>query len=559
MSSCCNAHAFPVLTLALVLSAGGGSAQARGEPQLAATGPATLYVWETAVVDRASAPAYEAALEKLAAHYAHEGYPYPHVVLADDTVYHAWTGIASYEVLGEIVGSVEASEPCAQMRREARAVARSSTLHVLRLRPDVAAADFAEAAAVGSYLSLEVAHLRPGTESALEKAWTGWTELFESLGIDLWWTTFAGEVGFDGPTYVGLMVGKDSADIAAKQGRLFTEVPELVRELQAKETPYYRLPPMEGGIEFIHGWARPEWSYWPGPPPLVTPRYNFGATVHEGRIFVVGGTVAPVGENRSAPATASVEMLDPASGAWTEVTRLTSPRTHAAACSLGGLIYVVGGAPEERVEPLGIVEAWDPRTGEWSRKADLPTPRMNAACVPVGGKLLAIGGQVSDGVATVEAYDPAQDRWERRADLLTARAHLIAAEVDGRVFAIGGAVRAGTRGVVEEFDPVADRWLERVPMATPRTSLAAAVVDGRIYVVGGSERPGGVGLTTVEAYDPGTDTWSLVPPLSGPRVALAAVAHGEVLYAIGGSRGPWPFEPLDSVEAMRLVSRVGGR
>ena len=294
------------------------------------------------------------------------------------------------------------------------------------------------------------------------------------------------------------------------------------------------------------------------PADLLTPRYNFGATVHEGRIYAVGGTIAPAPPEwswpgtpeSSAPATASIEAYEPETNTWTDVARLSSPRTHASACTLDGLIYVVGGAPQERVAPLGIVEAYDPATGEWTRKADLPTPRMNVACVAHGGKLLAIGGQVHNGVATVEEYDPATDSWRPLPDMPTPRAHLVAEEVNGRILAIGGAILEGVQGVVEEYDPVTEQWWSRASMPTPRTSLAAAVLDGRLYVIGGSLEPGGRGVTTVEVYDPATDSWPTSTGLAAPRAALAAVTLGNRIYAIGGATGPWPFEPLTTMQIL---------
>lgn len=294
------------------------------------------------------------------------------------------------------------------------------------------------------------------------------------------------------------------------------------------------------------------------PADLLTPRYNFHATVCEGRIYAVGGTMAPAPPEstwpgtpeNSAPATASIEAYESETNTWSEVARLSSPRTHAAACTLDGLIYVVGGAPQERVAPLGIVEAYDPVTGEWTRKADLPTPRMNVACVVHAGRLLAIGGQIHDGVATVEEYDPATDSWRTLPDMPTPRAHLVAEEVNGRILAIGGATLEGVQGVVEEYDPVKERWRSRASMPTPRTSLSAAVLDGRLYVIGGSLEPGGRGVTTVEVYDPATDSWSTSTGLSAPRVALTAVRLGDRIYVMGGAVGPWPYEPLATVEVL---------
>jgi hypothetical protein len=251
------------LPVAAVAAGCAAAAAGVGDDRDSSDAGATLFIWETAIVGAADAPAYESTIEELARHYAAESHAFPHVVFADDTTYHSLTGIASWAALAGFAAHPDTVKQCARLRHAARAYARSSTLRVLRLRPGVAAADLASSRSAGNYFLVEIAHLRPGTDREIEENWAGWTALFDSLGIDFWWMALSGELGFAGPAYVGIMVAKDAAEITAKQGRMFQRAGDTARGLQQREVPLYRWHPEQGGVEFISGTARPEWSHWP--------------------------------------------------------------------------------------------------------------------------------------------------------------------------------------------------------------------------------------------------------------------------------------------------------
>src|SRR6187397_2121887 len=92
---------------------------------------------------------------------------------------------------------------------------------------------------------------------------------------------------------------------------------------------------------------------------------------------------------------------DPATDKWTKKQPMPKPAHHAALAAANGKIYVMGGfvAPTETALPLGaawqpIDNAWqyDPIADTWKSLPPLPTKRGSAVAVEVGGKIYTIGG-----------------------------------------------------------------------------------------------------------------------------------------------------------------------
>ena len=80
-------------------------------------------------------------------------------------------------------------------------------------------------------------------------------------------------------------------------------------------------------------------------------------------------------------------MYDPSSsGAWMSRAPLPCAVRHAAACAIGGKLFVAGGADSD------ALQVWD--GAAWALKAPLPQARHNAASVALGdGRMMLIGGR----------------------------------------------------------------------------------------------------------------------------------------------------------------------
>jgi non-specific serine/threonine protein kinase len=174
----------------------------------------------------------------------------------------------------------------------------------------------------------------------------------------------------------------------------------------------------------------------------------------------------------------------------------------------------------------------------WRRLAPLPWPRAAAAAVTLAGVVYVVGGVTAGGLArSALRYDAVRNRWFPIPGP-TPRQHLAAAVARGRIFAIGGRSFGADTNVatVESWAPGEERWRTEQPLPEPRGGTGAATVDG-VVVSAGSEAPQGTS-GAVFARDPDTGSWSRLPDLPTPRHGLGVVAVGQRVSVIGG--GPQP-------------------
>jgi len=77
---------------------------------------------------------------------------------------------------------------------------------------------------------------------------------------------------------------------------------------------------------------------------------------------------------------------------------------------------------------------------KWQSKAAMPTVRSPAAAVTVSGKIYVIGGtnKWPDPLDLVEIYDPASNSWKRGMPLRYARMETGSATANHTIFVVGG-------------------------------------------------------------------------------------------------------------------------
>jgi len=256
-------------------------------------------------------------------------------------------------------------------------------------------------------------------------------------------------------------------------------------------------------------------------------------------IYVAGGFAAPHGTT-----SAVVERYDLRRDRWTRVRDLPVAVNHAAATVHRGKLYVIGGyaATQGLNAATQAVQRYDPRRNRWTRAPDLPRPVAAHVAGTIGGRLYVAGG-ARDGrpLRSLYVFDVDDDRWHTGRGMNTAREHLAGAVSGGAFYVLSG--RAAGRGnftTSERYVPSRRRW-ERVPSSRkPRGGIgAASLSDGRIALVGGEEGAGTI--REVELYDPRTRRWSRLPDLRTPRHGLGVVARGRDVYAVEGGVQPGLF------------------
>ena len=289
---------------------------------------------------------------------------------------------------------------------------------------------------------------------------------------------------------------------------------------------------------------------WENKPDMPTARYNMGAAVSEGKIYLIGG------DNFSCTPLTNVDEYDPTTETWNTRTSMPTGRWGlGVATAPDGKIYAMGGGGGECGSViLDTVEVYDPINDSWETRTSMPTPRMDLSlATATNGKIYAMGGRdFNNSFATVEEYDPATDTWTTKNDMPWPNAHsAVTAANNGKIYLLGG---DDYIDVLLEYDPATDSWVTRASIPTPRFNMRMAQAsDGRIYVVGGGI--GGGYITSVEVYDPASDAWGTDSNITVARITHVLAAIGDQLYAIGGwgpSGGP-DGGPLSSVEAGTIV------
>ncbi|CAE8581898.1 unnamed protein product, partial [Polarella glacialis] len=157
-------------------------------------------------------------------------------------------------------------------------------------------------------------------------------------------------------------------------------------------------------------------QWWPL-PPMACGRCSSVCAALWGQLYVCGGS------GDGARRLGSTERLDPLSGVWSAGPSLAEPRSNAAGVVVSGMLYLCGGLGEG-AQRLSSVERLVPNRRRRGRESaardvwDLVPPmieqRSTAAACALGGKLYICGGLGDAGTAlcSVERFDPEAGTWE---------------------------------------------------------------------------------------------------------------------------------------------------
>jgi hypothetical protein len=166
----------------------------------------------------------------------------------------------------------------------------------------------------------------------------------------------------------------------------------------------------EGTTRYLDTTGRGRWT--PGPSTKVGDRHQYEGTsvmYEPGKVLIVGGGNSPF---------TSAEVIDvnDTSPRWQDTDPMTFPRRYLNATILpDGKVLVTGGSSSPHFnDPAGAVyqaEMWDPATGRWSMLAAMRTPRMyhsTALLLPDGRALVAGGNRPGPDIGryNAEYYSP---------------------------------------------------------------------------------------------------------------------------------------------------------
>ena len=193
---------------------------------------------------------------------------------------------------------------------------------------------------------------------------------------------------------------------------------------------------------------------------MVENKYHHSSTLlKDGRVLLTGGQLT------GGEVVATAEIYDPATGKFTVIGKMTSPRTFHTACLLkNGRVLLAGGVngrgigrPKFAPEPaLASAEVFDPATNRFS-----PTGRMAIGRQALGSALLKDGtvligiGQSGYGIGgpllSLEVYDPATGKFTAMGSM-TRKAQRMLRLPDGSVLFLAGGRPASVYRAVSRPD-----------------------------------------------------------------------------------------------------------
>jgi hypothetical protein len=289
---------------------------------------------------------------------------------------------------------------------------------------------------------------------------------------------------------------------------------------------------------------------WTSLTNLNTPRANHTATL------LPNGKVLAAGGGNDGGTLASVELYDPATNSWSFTGSLLAARQdHTATLLPNGKVLIAGGHGD--TQPSETAELYDPTAGTCSSAASLNAKRfLHTATLLHNGRVLVAGGEgVGVTFSSAELYDPTLNTWTVAANLLTGRRfHTATLLQNGRVLVAGGIPDFSNPSPrsVELYNPATNSWSLAGSLLTDRFLHTATLLgNGKVLVAGGRIFPFMV-LKTAELYDPATNSWSPAESLGGSHFRHAAtllqdgsvvVVGGEATHSDNGSGVSEVYDP----------------
>jgi len=143
----------------------------------------------------------------------------------------------------------------------------------------------------------------------------------------------------------------------------------------------------------------PTENTWKLGQSLPTSRQGAAIAVVQEKIYVIGGKT---GAGASGTITKVVEVYDPLEDYWRSIQTLVVGRSSSKASVVDGRIYVIGGSVKGG-GVTGSIEKYDPAIGTWEMMAQfLQEPRTGHCVASLGSRTYVIGGTINQSYAGVE-------------------------------------------------------------------------------------------------------------------------------------------------------------
>ena len=239
----------------------------------------------------------------------------------------------------------------------------------------------------------------------------------------------------------------------------------------------------------------------------------------------------------------SLESYDSSSNSWSVLESMQSQRTAVSMAPLSNHIYCLGGErenPKSRSQTLYLdeVERYSPQFNRWTQVCKLTVPRSFGAAAVCRETMYAVGGEDSQACHdSTETYDESRNTWLLSSPMTVARSGVCVTTIEHRIYAIGGHDNYNNytqHSSVEALDPREGRWQRCMGLNIGRSGATAASIDGRIYLAGGRNRQLGNFFGLCECYEPRIDRWHPVASMSSVRAWPGSAVLDKKLVVLGG-------------------------
>ncbi|KAL4226494.1 hypothetical protein ACF0H5_014479 [Mactra antiquata] len=259
-----------------------------------------------------------------------------------------------------------------------------------------------------------------------------------------------------------------------------------------------------------------QWLHFCG---LPSPRRHHSVVTEGEHIYMIGGC-EPYGKNTIPEPTNTVYSMTITSKQWIPIASMIYDRYSHGACTVNGIIYVVGGKSKYTV--LDSMECYDAVTDSWLLTSSLPEPIYDAAVASLKSKIYVVGGlthndlsSTSHVVSSVYCFDTTTEGWTKLNDVRFGRCQSSLVNVNDRLYLCGGATNAynlhntelASTSNIDEYDHDNDKWTHVSDMVIPRHDMGVAVAGSRIYMIGGITTPADRVLQSIECYDVTSQAW----------------------------------------------------
>ncbi|XP_018576262.1 kelch-like ECH-associated protein 1 isoform X2 [Anoplophora glabripennis] len=303
--------------------------------------------------------------------------------------------------------------------------------------------------------------------------------------------------------------------------RIFKDLTLHVRPVVKERSPNIpRVIYVAGGyyrqsLDILEGFNVDE-KTWTQLDRITVPRSGLGGAFLNGSFYAVGGRYSSPRNNYDSD---WVDKYNPVKDKWRPCSPMSMPRHRVGVAVMDGLLYAVGGSEGPKYH--SSVECYDPETDRWTMVKQMHYKRLAVGVAVVNRLLYAIGGY--DGVERLkcaECYHPENNEWTMIAPLNIQRSGAGVAAINQYIYVVGGYDGESQLNSVERYDTENDIWQFVCPMRKARSALSITVLDCKIYAMGGYD--GENFLTDVEIYDPATNSWEDGVPLTSGRSGHAS-------------------------------------